>query len=379
MQYKINVPITVRYLATDNQTGLTDLSLIATNPSGADQSPITFSEIGDGLYTANFTPDVIGWWLVRVSCVSNPKNIYSKSYFVGTEYTTYPPQENGKLTSIDTKVGEVQSSPTQYTLLGRLKDLYDKLIDLFTNGLAKVKLWDGSNVASVDSQGRLYVYIPPTQNNITVQLCWDGSITPVKAVQWNDALSYTVPTGYDLNCIQFDGLDNVNGGAVRAANKLSFGSFVLSTGVFTDGSAWTLPKFASKLSVYVTTIVGATNDTITITYTNQAGTTGRTASVILKSNVVGERIDVPLQAGDFGVIDVTNVTQSFAEAGAINVEGFYELFHQELTTNGVQYSEIAPLSSIVVIQGDTVYLQYKPSNAATAIRRVSLIGALVPR
>jgi len=155
MQYKINQAIIVRYLAIDNEESLTDLTLTPTNPSGVDQTPILFSEIGDGLYTANFTPNATGWWLVRVSSVSKPKNVYSKSYFVGTEYTTYPPQEDGKLTSINAKLGEVQVTPTQYSLLGRLKDLWDKLNDLFTTGLAKVKLWDGTEVANVTTDNKL--------------------------------------------------------------------------------------------------------------------------------------------------------------------------------------------------------------------------------
>jgi hypothetical protein len=157
MQYKINQTISVRYLAIDNEEGLTDLKLTPTNPSGVDQTPITFSEIGDGLYTAAYTPNALGWWQVRVSSVLKPKNIYSKSYFVGMEYTTYPPQEDGKLTSIDTKVGEVQATPTQYSLLGRLKDLWDKLVELFnpTTGTAKIKLWDGTETANVTTDNKL--------------------------------------------------------------------------------------------------------------------------------------------------------------------------------------------------------------------------------
>src|SRR3989304_2905559 len=157
MQYKINQLIIVRYLAIDNETGLTDLTLTPTNPSGVDQTPIVFTEIGDGLYTVNFTPDAIGWWLVRVSSLTKPKNIYSKSYFVGTEYTTYPPQEDGKLTSIDTKLGEVQASPTTNTVLARLKDIYDKLVDGITATIDKVKIWNGTNIADVTADGKLKV------------------------------------------------------------------------------------------------------------------------------------------------------------------------------------------------------------------------------
>lgn len=126
--YKINQAIRVRYLSVTKETGLTDLKLTATDPTGTDDAPITFTEIGNGIYEASFTPDAIGWWSARVSSVLKPANAYSQNYFVGTEYDKYPSQEDGKLTSIDTKIGEVQANPTSNTLLARLKDIYDKLV-----------------------------------------------------------------------------------------------------------------------------------------------------------------------------------------------------------------------------------------------------------
>lgn len=53
--------------------------------------------------------------------------------------------------------GERQEIPTQYTLLSRLKDLFDKLHDLFINGTALIKLWDGTNTAGITSTGRVKV------------------------------------------------------------------------------------------------------------------------------------------------------------------------------------------------------------------------------
>jgi len=199
MQYKKDQTIIIRYLAIDNETGLTDLKLTPTNPSGVDQTPISLTEIEDGLYTVSFTPNVIGWWLVRVSSVLKPKNIYSKSYFVGTEYTTYPPQEDGKLTSLDTKVGEVQPSPTQYSLLGRLKDIYDKLVAGITATVDKVKLWDGIYEAKVDPTGRLLV---------STQTVTPISATPVVQLQSGSVSGtanyfYIIPNGVTFTITKF--------------------------------------------------------------------------------------------------------------------------------------------------------------------------------
>lgn len=86
MKYKINEPIRIRYLSVNKESGLTDLVLTPTNPAGEDKSQIILSEIGNGLYESIFTPDVIGWWSIRVSSISSSDNVYSKNYFVAKEY-----------------------------------------------------------------------------------------------------------------------------------------------------------------------------------------------------------------------------------------------------------------------------------------------------
>ena len=64
--------------------------------------------------------------------------------------------------NINTKIGEVQASPTEYTLLARLKDLCAALYAVFVGSsgnpaTAKVKIHDGTNTAGVDNEGRLQV------------------------------------------------------------------------------------------------------------------------------------------------------------------------------------------------------------------------------
>jgi hypothetical protein len=150
MQYKISVPIRIRYLELNKTTGITDLKLIVQPPSGGEWSSISMTEVdGQGIYEASFTPDATGWWWVRVKSLTYPLNIYSKSYFVGTDFTIYPPKEDGNLQTINTKLGEVQTSPTTNTLLDRLKKLFDKLVELFETGIAKVKIWDGTEQSTV--------------------------------------------------------------------------------------------------------------------------------------------------------------------------------------------------------------------------------------
>jgi len=153
MQYKISTPIYVRYVAINDNTGLTDLYIIPTNPSGVDQTHVLMTHLENGLYTASFTPNSVGWWQARVHSALSALEVYSARYYVGTTDDPNPVQDD----TFTGRIGEVQTTPTTNTVLGRLKDLWDKLNDLFTNGTAKVKIWDGTNTANIDSANALYV------------------------------------------------------------------------------------------------------------------------------------------------------------------------------------------------------------------------------
>jgi hypothetical protein len=59
---------------------------------------------------------------------------------------------------------------------------------------------------------------------------------------------------------------------------------------------------------------------VNVTYTNQAGTTGKQTGVIATAaNTVGRMWQLPLAAGDTGVQAITNVTGSVATVGTFNI------------------------------------------------------------
>ena len=78
-----------------------------------------------------------------------------------------------------------------------------------------------------------------------------------------------------------------------------------------------------RIFVEITTAMSATATTINVTYTNSAGTTGRTsvATASLSSFIVGRWVEMPLQAGDSGVQKIESVIIGGATnaAGALNV------------------------------------------------------------
>lgn len=423
MQYKINTPIRIRYLELNKTSGITDLKLIIQPPIGEELSPISMTEVdSQGMYETSFTPNAIGWWWVRVQSTTHPLNVYSKSYFVGTEYTTYPPQEDGKLTSIDTKIGEVQETPTSYTLLARLKDLWDKLVSLFNDGLAKVKLWDGTNQAGIDSQnhlyvagksvvgsapsanpvsvagidnfgnkrslltdptGKLYVITAQVAGNLPIQVKFQASHSAINTLEWQEVLTYTVPVNYEFLASIFEGHTQSAGEAIRAIDKHIGGTFNCATDTFTDGVAIVAPQFATGINLYVTTNIGSgANDTFTITYVNQSGTAGRTATcTITKGSLVGTRVEVVLQTGDYGVRDITNVTHSATgQAGAIDIEIFIGLFYLLLTSANQQYQAISLTSGAAIVpENGVITLQYLAGTKTSYIRRININGLLIPR
>ncbi len=65
---------------------------------------------------------------------------------------------------------------------------------------------------------------------------------------------------------------------------------------------------------------GTGSQGVNVTYTNQAGTTGRsTGTVATATNIVGRCHKLPLQSGDTGVQGVTGVVGSVASAGTFNI------------------------------------------------------------
>ena len=88
-----------------------------------------------------------------------------------------------------------------------------------------------------------------------------------------------------------------------------------------------------KIFLEINTAVSATATTVSVNYTNQAGTTGRTtgATASLSGFITGRLIEMPLQAGDTGVQKIESITVggTVATTGTVNV-----IVARPLWTNG---------------------------------------------
>jgi len=228
-----------------------------------------------------------------------------------------------------------------------------------------------------DTSGALQVVVVGTQaGSHSIQLLYSQAVTIINASRWFDLLRYYVPTGYKLELLKFQARSTQNGTEARVTVETPMGSFSNVTNSFTDGGSYAAPRFAASMLLHVTTGGFTTaNDNITITYVNQDGVAGRTATGKINRNaVVNDIYPVTLQAGDYGVRDVTNVTHSAANTtGVFEVEGHISAAYLTCPTGNVQYE--TDCAGYEASEGSQVEIQYMGANGTL---RDSLIAILRP-
>lgn len=142
---------------------------------------------------------------------------------------------------------------------------------------------------------------------------------------------YRSPTGLATWLRDFV-LSKFQGGTVIIYDRLSHQgglSGTVTTAQTTNLPTAALTRFTSGVGVMAAlecyTVIGTTATTITMSYTNSAGTASRTAPLFTyggaSDSKVGTFVPIPLQIGDVGVKSVENVTltATTAVAGAFGV------------------------------------------------------------
>ena len=151
-----------------------------------------------------------------------------------------------------------------------------------------------------------------------------AGVVPTDATVGCPLISFSTGTGY-LSQVEF-------GSSVACRLKLFDMLFKAGAYAFNANQALTgQPSYSSRVAgatdytntqIWVEAVTGFTgNPTITVQYTNQAGTTGRsTGSIALGlAPTLGRMIQLPLQAGDTGVQTISNVVCAVATVGTFNV------------------------------------------------------------
>jgi len=127
-------------------------------------------------------------------------------------------------------------------------------------------------------------------------------------------------------------------GTIRFAAETLLGTLTVSGSSFSAGSTMPTRKVAGGSSVatkayevmaVVTTAFTATTPTITISYTNEAGTSGRTATLTLPSNPAIDtafRVIPHLQSGDYGITSIQDIDTSTGSGGVMKIYGLLNIY-----------------------------------------------------
>lgn len=312
-------------------------------------------------------------------------------------------------------------NPATQETLAAIKDTdgVKKIVDALPigdNTIGRAKVTDGTNVLGVDAQNHAYVAgkaapgSPLTSNPVSVagadagglkrairtdssgrieviaatvpglaasmiNLAYHETVGAIVAQQYKRVITYTVPPGYSGYLIRFTTWQ-AEAAYSRLVVEKQLGTLNFVTNTYTAGNAYAVPQWAPVIEAEVTTATGSANNvTVTVTYTNQDGTAGRTGTfAVPKSSIIGTRIPLVLQAGDLGVRSIQNLSAApSGGAGAIKVLAFLQLaLHFDLSATAGVSTEYAP-SAISFPAGTVLGIEFMGRTVA----KERFLGALI--
>jgi hypothetical protein len=154
-----------------------------------------------------------------------------------------------------------------------------------------------------------------------------------------DTAAGVVPTSATAGAVPLVAFGSGNSGYIATvgfytsvACKLYLYDMVFKAGAYAFNANVTLasqPSYASRaplndyagFQIFLEVVTAFTGTgTITVTYTNQAGTTGRTSTLALPSApALGRVLPLPFQTGDSGVRKIESVVMTGISAGTFNI------------------------------------------------------------
>jgi hypothetical protein len=167
------------------------------------------------------------------------------------------------------------------------------------------------------------------------------------------------------------------GMASNVASNITIQDLIYKAGAYNFNANTTLssqPSISSRVpggtdytnvSIWFEAVTAFTGTpTITITYTNQSGVTGRSTGAFSLgvAPIVGRLVQIPLQAGDTGVQKIESIVGTVATAGTFNIQLVRDIFtfrvnvanmNQTFGLDSTGMSEIFQTSALnVVVQPD---------------------------
>ena len=123
----------------------------------------------------------------------------------------------------------------------------------------------------------------------------------------------------------------------------------------------------------VTAITG--NLSIAVTYTNQAGTTGRTTGTVATgvAPALGRMFRLPLQAGDTGVQKIESIVSSVSTAGTFNILVLRKLDKGRVgATGGLDFRDFTQLGMVEVFADSALFFIVQADSTSSGVPEVFL-------
>lgn len=241
-----------------------------------------------------------------------------------------------------------------------------------------------------------YQRFQDTKNSLTTtagRMSSMWTVAPFAGATPTTASACSVATAGSLGQVNSSGVQRIaqvaasmgNSGYLLICDRLSHQgglSGTVTTAQTTNLPTAALPRYTSGEGVWaaleIYTLIGTTGTTVTASYTNQSGTSGRTSYATVIGNTgfreVGRLLLLPLQEGDTGVRSVESVTvlATTGTAGAFGVTLFRPLLALPIPNLGSQqflFDAVQNLSCLLpVVENDAcLFYAVVPNTTSTGI------------
>jgi len=208
-----------------------------------------------------------------------------------------------------------------------------------------------------------------------INITYNKSDGAIVANAYKRVATYTSPAAFNGYLIKYVSFQN-EAAVSRVVAETNMGQHNDNTNVFTAGAAYTSPQWVPTVQAEVTTAyaAGSGNVVLTVGYTNDAGTAGRSGTITIpKGSLIGSRWDLVLQGTDLGAMSIQSCTGTPTQVGISKILGLLQLaLHQDQSTTAQTETLYAP-GAITFPPGTVIGLEY----AGGTVNKQRIIDVLI--